>query len=285
MNSILEKREVSQNPMLPQPWSVRRLWWETEDTFSFELLPEPGATEFHFLPGQFNMVYVFGRGEIPISISGKPRDCARLVHTVRAVGPVTRSIGLFKRNDQLGVRGPFGSHWPVEEAAGRDIVIIAGGIGLAPLRPALYQVLARREIFRKVYLMYGTRTPNDILYTKELQKWAKRADLETRVTVDRATQDWAGNTGVVTTLIAKAQFAPANMVALVCGPEIMMRFTIRELQKRGVGNHSIYISMERNMKCALGFCGHCQFGPTFICKEGPVFRYDSIQHLLAIREL
>jgi NAD(P)H-flavin reductase len=231
------------------------------------------------------MLYVFGIGEVPISISGDPEYSERLVHTVRAVGAVTRGIGSLKRNTQLGVRGPFGSHWPVEKAAGQDVLIIAGGIGLAPLRPALYQLLAGRRMFGKVCLLYGSRTPDDILYRKDLRKWGERADLQTLVTVDRARQDWTGNVGVVTTLIAKARFDPAKTLAMVCGPEIMMRFTIRELQKGGIGNDRIYVSMERNMKCALGFCGHCQFGPTFICKDGPVFPYDNIQHLLAIREL
>lgn len=271
--------------MVPQPWSVHRLWWETEDTFSFELRPENGSGAFDFAPGQFNMLYVFGAGEVPISISGDPGNSGRLVHTVRSVGAVTRGICSLKRGMQLGVRGPFGSHWPVENTSGKDLLIIAGGIGLAPLRPALYSALAGPESFGRVCLLYGTRTPEDVLYRKELEQWQERADLQTLVTVDRASQDWSGNVGVVTTLIAKAQFDPANAVAMVCGPEIMMRFTIRELQKRGMTDDSIYISMERNMKCAVGFCGHCQFGPTFICKNGPVFRYGSIQHFLAIREL
>jgi NAD(P)H-flavin reductase len=287
MKSILEEQRVhaSLKPMLPQPWCVRRLRWETEDTFTFELTSENGLTKFPFLPGQFNMLYVFGIGEVPISISGDPVKSERLVHTVRAVGAVTRAMGSVKRGAQLGVRGPFGSCWPVEQAAGKDILIVAGGIGLAPLRPVVYAVLAKRQMFGRVCLLYGTRTPVDILYIRELQKWGEREDLQTLVTVDRAGQDWTGNVGVVTTLIAKAQFDPGNTVAMVCGPEVMMRFTIRELQKRGMGVNDIYISMERNMKCAVGFCGHCQFGPTFICKDGPIFRYDRIQHLLAIREL
>ena len=271
--------------MLPQPWSVRRLWWETEDTFSFELTPASSSQQFRFLPGQFNMLYVFGTGEIPISISGDPANAERLVHTVRTVGAVSRAMGSLKRGEQLGVRGPFGSPWPVESAYRKDLVIIIGGIGLAPLRPALYSVLASRQAFASVCLLYGTRTADDILYRKELNQWSRRNDLQTLITVDRAGPDWGGNVGVVTTLIGKAQFDANNTVALICGPEIMMRFAIRELQKLGVADDSIYVSMERNMKCAIGFCGHCQFGPTFICKDGPVFRYDRVRHLLAIREL
>jgi NAD(P)H-flavin reductase len=287
MKSTLEEQGVrtSLHPMVPQPWCVQRLWWETDDTFTFELTSNNGLTKIHFLPGQFNMLYVFGVGEVPISISGDPAKIERLVHTVRVIGAVTRAMGSLKRGAQLGVRGPFGSQWPAEQAAGKDVLIVAGGIGLAPLRPIVYEVLSRREMFGRVCLLYGTRTPDDILYRKELQTWQGRADIQTLVTVDRAGQAWTGNVGVVTTLIARAQFDPGNMVAMVCGPEVMMRFTIRELQKRGVGADDMYISMERNMKCAVGFCGHCQFGPTFICKDGPVFRFDRIQHLLALREI
>ncbi|HXW89855.1 MAG TPA: FAD/NAD(P)-binding protein [Terriglobales bacterium] len=286
MKSTLDTpSHTSLHPMVPEPWCVRRLWWETDDTFTFELTPENGRTKFHFLPGQFNMLYVFGVGEVPISVSGDPAKAERLMHTVRAVGPVTRAMGSLKRGTQLGVRGPFGTCWPMEQAVGKDILILAGGIGLAPLRPVVYEVLAKRQIFGRVYLLYGARTPDDILYTQELPELMKEAKLQALVTVDRAGRDWTGNVGVVTTLIAKAQFDPGNSLAMVCGPEVMMRFTLRELQKRGMRTDSVYISMERNMKCAVGFCGHCQFGPTFICKDGPVFRYDQIQHLLAIREV
>jgi NAD(P)H-flavin reductase len=271
--------------MVPQPWCVRRLRWETEDTFSFEMEPQNGPPTFHFSPGQFNMLYVFGIGEVPISISGDSAKAETLVHTVRAVGAITRAIGNLKPGAQLGVRGPFGSFWPVGQAAGQDLLIVAGGIGMAPLRPVVYKVLANRKSFGRVCLLYGTRTPDDILYRKELEKWGKRQDLQSLVTVDRAGQGWTGNVGVVTTLIANAEFDPHHANAMVCGPEVMIRFTIRELQRRGMQADNIYISMERNMKCAVGFCGHCQFGPTFICKDGPIFRYDRIQHLLAIREI
>ena len=228
---------------------------------------------FHFLPGQFNMLYLFGVGEVPISISGDPNKPQKLVHTIRAVGPVTKAMRAVRRGDTLGVRGPFGSRWPVQEAAGKDVLIVAGGIGLAPLRPVVYEILAKRKNYGQIALLYGTRTPADMLYSKELEQWGKRADLQAHITVDRASGTWSGNVGVVPTLIPKAQFNPRNTIAMICGPEVMMRFTVRDLQKHGVALEDIYISMERNMKCAVGFCGHCQFGPTFICKEGPVFRY------------
>jgi NAD(P)H-flavin reductase len=222
---------------------------------------------------------------VPISISGDPGTPETIVHTTRAVGVVTQAMARLRRGDVLGLRGPFGSRWPVDEFESSDLVIVAGGIGLAPLRPALYRVLARRSEYGRVALLYGGRTPADILYLKELEGWRGRFDLEVHVTVDRAEGAWRGNVGVVTQLISRASFDPASTVALVCGPEIMMRFSVAELAKRGVPATNIFISMERNMKCAVGFCGRCQFGPTFICKDGPVFRYDRVEPFLRLREV
>jgi NAD(P)H-flavin reductase len=178
--------------------------------------------------------------------------------------------------DLLGVRGPFGSTWPVDRGDGGDVVIVAGGIGLAPLRPALYELLAKRDRYRRVILLYGARTQEDMLYRHELERWRARFDLEVYVTVDRATGRWHGNVGVVTGLIGHAPFDAGNAIAMLCGPEVMMRYTVQGLQRRGIPADRIYLSMERNMKCATGFCGHCQFGPHFICKDGPVFRFDTL---------
>ncbi len=273
------------DPMLPQLCRVQRVRRETYDTYTFELVPEDGAGLPRFAAGQFNMLYIFGVGEVPISISGDPGQEAPLIHTTRAVGPVTQAMCALKPTDVLGVRGPYGSHWPVEVAEGHDVVLVAGGIGLAPLRPALYQILAQRGRYGKVLLLYGARTPPDMLYRRELEHWRARFDLEVAVTVDRATGDWHGNVGVVTQFIPRAAFDPRETVAMVCGPEIMMRFTAVELQKRGVTDDRIYFSMERNMKCGIGLCGHCQYGPTFICKDGPVFAYGDIQTWFAKREV
>jgi len=273
------------DPMLPHPYRVRRVQRETYDTFTIELDQANGVSGLPFAPGQFNMIYLFGVGEVPISISGDPAQSKALVHTIRAVGTVTKPIVRLKRGDVLGVRGPLGSSWPVEEAKGSDVVIVAGGIGLAPLRPALYYLLSHRASYGRVALLYGARTPEDLLYTRELEEWRGRFDMEVGVTVDAASGNWRGNVGVVTTLIPWARFEPSDTVAMVCGPEVMMRFTVQALQERGVAAENTFISMERNMKCAVGFCGHCQFGPTFICKDGPVFRCDRMELFLWKREI
>jgi len=272
-------------PMIPSLYRIQRVRRETHDTFTLEAKPEGSEGIRPFAPGQFNMLYAYGMGEVPISISGDPADSRRILHTIRAVGAVTKAMRGLKPGDLLGVRGPFGSHWPVDESAGSDIVIVAGGIGLAPLRPALYRLIAERERYGKVVLLYGARTPEDILFHRELKQWRAQFDLDVHVTVDRATAEWRGNVGVVTTLLRKASFDPISTVAMVCGPEVMMRFAIVELQRRGIPSDNVFLSMERNMKCAVGFCGHCQYGPTFICRDGPVFPYSRIGLLFATREI
>ncbi|MEO8054610.1 MAG: FAD/NAD(P)-binding protein [Acidobacteriota bacterium] len=270
--------------MLPVPYVVERTQRETADTFTLELLPQ-GGSAFRFAPGQFNMLYAFAIGEVPISISGDPAFPQRLVHTTRAVGAVTKGMGKLKRGDAIGVRGPFGTSWPVGDAKGCDVVFVAGGIGLAPLRPALYEILAHRERYGRVVLLYGARTPDDILYRKQLHDWRGDFDLDVHVTVDRATSAWRGNVGVVTTLIPRVGFDPYNTVAMVCGPETMMRFTVLELERRGVPAAKVWLSLERNMKCGVGLCGHCQCGPKFICKDGPVFPCVDVWDLMSRREL
>ncbi len=273
------------DPMLPQLYRVQRMRREIPDTFTLELEPGEGVDIPPFASGQFNMLYVFGVGEIPISISGDPARRRPLVHTTRAVGTVSKAMRELKPEDVIGVRGPFGSHWPIERALGKDVVIVAGGIGLAPLRSAMYQVISQREKYGKVVLLYGARTPEDILYRREVEHWRAHFDLEVYVTVDNATGKWRGSVGVVTRLIPRAPFDPLNTVAMICGPEVMMRFTAVELEKRGVATENIFVSMERNMKCAIGQCGHCQYGPYFVCKDGPVFQYSHVQNLLTKWEI
>jgi len=275
--------ETGLNPMLPQTFRVRRVRRETPDTFTLEIEAANGDRAFSFAPGQFNMLYAFGVGEIAISISADP-DNKSLTHTTRVVGTVTKALGKLTPGDMLGVRGPFGSNWPVEKVSGHDVVVVAGGIGLAPLRGALEYLLRQRKQLGRLVLLYGVRTPEDVLYRRDLERWGSEG-LQIYLTVDRATGSWGGHVGVVTSLISHAPFDPVTAVAMICGPEIMMRYTVLELQKRGLAEERIFLSMERNMKCAIGFCGHCQFGPEFICKDGPVFRYDRIKSWLGIREL
>lgn len=271
-------------PMVPRPFRVVGRRRETPDVWTLELEPVAGDG-FASAPGQFTMLYAFGVGEVPISVSGDPARRGVLVHTVRAVGAVTEAICAARRGDVLGVRGPFGTSWPLEEAIGADLVIVAGGIGLAPLRPALYEALAHRARYGSVILLYGGRSPEDLLYRRELERWRARFDLEVDVTVDSAGVGWRGRVGVVTKLIPRAPFDPDSAVALICGPGVMMRFTAQALLERGLRPERIYISMERNMRCGVAHCGHCQYGPTLVCRDGPVYRYDALAPLLEVREL
>lgn len=273
---------AERSPLTPVPFRVVRRRRETKDTFTFELEPAAEA-DVRPLPGQFTMLYVFGVGEVPISFSGTPGG--PLVHTVRAVGAVTEAICALESGAVVGVRGPFGNSWPIEAAAGNDVVVVAGGIGLAPLRPVVRHVLANRARYGDVVLDYGSRTPQDLLFRPELARLQRRSDLQVEVTVDAASGGWRGRVGVVPKLVAGARFDPDAAVAFVCGPEIMMRFTVESLLERGVAPDRIHLSMERNMQCGLGHCGHCQLGPTLICRDGPVYRYDELAELMEVREL
>jgi anaerobic sulfite reductase subunit B len=264
----------------PRPFRVAARRQETHDTWTLELEPVAGPS-LEVAAGQFAMLYAFGAGEVPISVSGEPGG--PLVHTVRAVGAVTEAICSSLPGSALGVRGPLGNAWPIAEAAGGDVVVVAGGIGLAPLRPVLYHVLARRPEYRRVSLLYGSRTPVDLLYTDELDTW--RETIAVDVTVDAADESWRGKVGVVPKLIAGADFDPASAHAFVCGPEIMMRFAAGALLERGITPERIHVSMERNMQCGVGHCGHCQLGPTLICRDGPVYTYAEIEGLMAVRQL
>lgn len=279
-----DARTARPDPMRPSSYVVRQVTRETADVFTLTLVPEPGQPPLRFSPGQFNMLYVFGMGEVPISISGDPAQPEIVVHTVRAVGVVTRALQKVRKGDRVGVRGPYGTAWPVDQAQGHDVVIVAGGIGLAPLRPALYHVLLHRVQYGRVVLLYGARTPRDLLYDRELKAWRGRFDVEVDVTVDRGTSEWQGAVGVVTKLIDRSPFQPESAIAFVCGPEVMIRFSVTALERRGVDASNVFVSMERNMKCAVGLCGHCQLGPLFVCRDGPVFRFDRTQPFFGARE-
>ncbi len=273
------------DPMVPVPYRVLRQRREIDGVHTLDLEPAEGRTPFRALPGQFNMVYAYGIGEAAISLSGDCDDTKTIRHTIRKVGAVTAGLCSLGKGDSVGIRGPFGRPWPLDEARGADIVVVAGGIGLAPLRPAIYGLLAKRERYGRIAVLYGSRSPEELLFLDELKRWRGRFDLEVEATVDHTTGGWFGQVGVVTALIDRAGFDPDNAVALICGPEIMMRFCARELEHRGMSPADIYVSMERNMACGVGHCGHCQFGPEFVCKDGPVFAYDRVEPIMTLREV
>jgi NAD(P)H-flavin reductase len=281
----LQAIPVSIDPMLPQSYAVKRVEKETPDTFSLLVNPHGHSSGSAFLPGQFSMVSVFGVGELPISISGDPSQQKNLVYTVRSVGKATHALVSRKAGEEVGIRGPFGRGWPLDRARGKDLVIIAGGIGLAPLRPVIYEVLHNRELYGRLVVLYGARSPREVLYRRELKSWARQRDTQFLTTVDYGGLNWHGHVGVVTTLFKYARLQPSRSIAMICGPEIMMRFVTRDLEAQGMKREDIYVSMERNMKCGVGFCGHCQYGPHFICKDGPVFCYENIRPLLDKYEL
>jgi NAD(P)H-flavin reductase len=266
------------DPMLPNAAVVRSIKPEAYgiSTFLLEIQDPAVAASYHFLPGQFNMLYLPGFGEVAISMSSDPSQPQMLGHTIRYAGSVTRAMGRMKVDDIIGVRGPYGSAWPMEQARGKDLLIVTGGIGLAPLRPLILAVLSNRKDYGRVTLMYGGRTPPDLLYTNEFAEW-QRGGIEVHVTVDRADENWRGQVGVVPMLFYRIRIDHTRTLVLTCGPEIMMRFVIYEALARRVPRESIFISMERNMKCAVGFCGHCQFGPTFMCRQGAVLNYAAIE--------
>ena len=285
MASTAEMPAAAVDPMVPRVARVLRRRRDLKDVATLDLEMADGSA-FEFAAGQFNMLTVFGVGEAAISISGDPaKPGGGLVHTIRDVSAVSGSLTRLGPGDSLGLRGPFGNGWPLAEAKGCDVVILAGGLGLAPLRPVIYSLIANRRDYGKIALLYGARGPGEILYRSELEQWRRLLDIEVLVTVDHADDDWHGSVGVVTTLIPRADFDPEHTLALICGPEVLMRFGGAALRDRGVSAGSIYVSMERSMKCAVGLCGHCQVGPIFVCRDGPVFRSDRAAPLMAVKEL
>jgi NAD(P)H-flavin reductase len=254
-------------------------------TYDLALVDSDGADAYRFQPGQFNMLYLPGVGESAISLSGDCRTTDAWRHTVRVAGRVTQTLAGLTVGSQLGVRGPFGAGWPLDAWVGCDVILVAGGIGLPPLRPAIYELLRRRDEFGQINLIYGAREPRSLLYMDELREWVSEG-MNILTTVDRAGPDWLGHQGVVTTLFDRLQVPrPHATVVAICGPEVMIRYTALSAVQQGIGYHSIWVSLERNMQCAVGLCGHCQLGPEFICKDGPVLRYDRVRALLAVEAL
>lgn len=274
------------DPMIPQFAEIKKIFWETDDTFSLILdTSELNHGNYNFKPGQFNMLYCFGIGESAISISSDPQKPRTIHHTIHRVGTVTGALSRLKKGDFIGVRGPFGSDWHVNEIKGYDILIAAGGIGLAPLRPVIYSLLRHRKDYGKIYILYGARSPLDLLYRVELEEWNKKLEVNVLTTVDRGDSSWKGNIGVVTNLFHYVKLDARATAAFICGPEIMMYYALQEALDFGIEEDKIFLSLERNMKCAVGFCGHCQYGPKFICKDGPVFSYPQIIDLFNKKEL
>lgn len=278
---------VDVNPWLCQTVRIESVTAEIPEVATYELVfADPQvAARYRFLPGQFNMLYLPGVGEIAISISANPQSREQWAHTIRVAGTVTQSLARLQPGATLGLRGPYGNPWPIGECTGKDVILVAGGIGLAPLRPVIYELLANRAHYGNITLLHGARTPEGLLYPREYPDWqAGGFDLQT--TVDRASTGWNGNVGVVTLLLDRLRLPrPDQTVLLTCGPEIMMHFTVQSALKRGLPVEQIWLSSERNMQCAVGFCGHCQLGPTFVCKDGPVFRYDHIAPFLKVEGL
>ncbi len=270
-------------PMRPSRYLVTARIQETYDTVTLLLRPLDDPIQVP-RPGQFTMLYAFGVGEIPVSVSGIGEAPGQvLVHTIRAVGAVSRALCAAMPGEMIGVRGPFGTDWRVSGAGGRDVLIVAGGIGLAPLRPVLLAALADRAPGR-VVLLAGARSPADLVFTRELEAWRRRG-ADVRVTVDHGDADWDGRVGLVTGLIHDAIADPAATTAFVCGPEIMTRLTGQALVDAGIPARDIRVSLERNMRCGVALCGHCQLGPLLVCRDGPVVSYAEAAPLLAIREL
>lgn len=273
--------------------------WQVDAAVVTEIRDEtPGVATFRFAwadnnvtsrvaaqPGQFNMLYMPGVGEVAISVSDDQIRADQVVHTIREVGNVTGAMFRLAVGDTIGVRGPFGSAWPLDQCAGHDVVLVCGGIGLAPMRTLVHELVRRRDQFGEVDLLIGARTPSDLLYQDEYSQWNSQG-IHVHTTVDRATAIWSGNIGVVILLLERLKLRdPAQTLLMTCGPEVMMKYTIQTGISRGLTNDHIWLSLERNMNCAVGTCGHCQFGPHFLCKDGPVLRFDQVHSLMEVTDL
>jgi NAD(P)H-flavin reductase len=287
MTSTLPMPAAVANPWQSDAVVVRETIAEAPGVISYRLAfqDEGRAAAFRFRPGQFGMLYMPGVGESPIGISGCCQRERTWSFTVRAAGNTTRALAGLRAGDTLGLRGPFGSAWPLDQCAGADVVIVAGGLGLPPLRPVIHEAIENRGSYGRVTLIYGSRTPDTLIYATEYDAWSRQG-IDVQTTVDRAELGWTGNVGVVPLLLDRLQpLVPERTIVFTCGPEVMMRYTVRSAVARGIPTQRIWASMERNMQCAIGLCGHCQFGPEFICKDGPVFRYDRIEPWLAVEAL
>ncbi|WMP16119.1 FAD/NAD(P)-binding protein [Thiothrix lacustris] len=273
------------NAYLPHEAEIVERIQEAPDIFTLRLQftnPELQAN-YSFEPGQFNMLYLHGVGEVPISIVSDPENANLYDHTIRVVGRVTKAMAALQQGDYIGVRGPYGRGWPMAEAEGRDVVLITGGLGCAPVVSVINYVLQRRERFGRLVIMQGVKHSNDLIWREQYAAWSKLPDTQILLAANETTPHWAFDSGFVTDLLDKANFEADNASAMLCGPEIMMQVASQRLLEKHVAADDIWLSMERNMHCAVGHCGHCQFGGQFICKDGPVFPLPAISHLLGVK--
>jgi sulfite reductase subunit B len=261
---------------LPELATVQRAEPMTALEVFLELALDSGA-ELDHRPGQFIELSIPGIGEAPISVSSSPTQKGMFQLVVRKVGNVTNHIHRLKPADKIGVRGPFGTCFPVDNGMkGKDVLFICGGIGLVPVRSAINYVLANRSDYNDVTILFGAKSPAERLFTDEIEEWRAREDVVFEETVDRADENWKGNVGVITRLMPKIKFDPLNTVAVVCGPPVMYKYVILELWWKRVPNDNIYVSLERRMKCGVGKCGHCQINGLYACQDGPVFKYADV---------
>lgn len=270
------------NPYLIHSATIIDKIREAEDihTYRLRLNDEDARRTFRFATGQFNMVYLFGIGEVAISIVSDPDEQEFLGHTIRAVGRVTSAIARLQAGEILGVRGPFGQGWPLEESRGRDLVFVTGGLGCAPVVGAIEYIFRRREQYGSVKILHGVKTPEDLLFRERFDSWRKQPETEVLLASGQPGKSWRDHVGVVTELFELVSINPTNTIVLMCGPEIMMRLGVPILMTRGIPATAIFLSLERHMECGVGLCGHCQMGPYFLCKDGPVMRYDRVAQWL-----
>lgn len=288
--SVAERRPepiCGMNTWMPVPARILRVREENFNTRTYTLQFQDAEIRrmFRFTPGQFNMVYVPGVGDAAISISSDPTATETLDHTIRLVGSVTRAIQELDAQTLVGLRGPFGRGWPLAAMEGKDVVIVAGGIGLAPLRPVIYWLLHHRDLFRRVVLLYGCRTPEDRVFAEELEKWDAGGKIHVLVTVDNATGSWTGPVGVVTSLLRRIKVNAERTIVLVCGPKVLNHVAAWNFLQLHVPPDRVYVSLERNMNCGFGRCGHCQYGGKFMCRDGPVFRFSEVADIFGKEEI
>jgi sulfhydrogenase subunit gamma (sulfur reductase) len=253
-------------------------------TFVMRFIDPTVRKAYRFQPGQFNMLYAYGVGEVPISIVSDPADPTRVEHTIRIAGRVTGVMTQWKVGDVVGVRGPYGNGWPMDAARGRDVVIVTGGLGCAPVVGVINYIFRRRDQYGALHILHGVKTPNDLLYRERFDAWRLHPRTTVYLTADRPDKSWRYRTGVVTELFDELRVNPSAIV-MMCGPEVMMHYGIRALRQKGISTDAIYLSLERHMQCGVGLCGHCQLGSQFVCKDGPVFPYTAIKRWLGVSGL